>query len=82
MTKPVFTICEQQRRRSACASAQSDQHLFCSLPDSLIPILAKSKISRLKLASVTVGPCESHPVGNPKHRFSRDEAQMYLICEK
>ena len=25
-------ICEQQRRRSACASAQSDQHLCCSLP--------------------------------------------------
>ena len=30
--KPVFAICEQQRRRSACASAQSDQHLCCSLP--------------------------------------------------
>ena len=25
------TICEQQRCRSACASAQSDQHLCCSL---------------------------------------------------
>ena len=25
------TICEQQRRRSACASAQSDQRLCCSL---------------------------------------------------
>ena len=31
MRKPVFAICEQQRRRSACASAQSDQHLCCSL---------------------------------------------------
>ena len=28
-----FTICEQQRRRSACASAQSDQRLCCSLPN-------------------------------------------------
>ena len=27
-----YVICEQQRRRSACASAQSDQRLFCSLP--------------------------------------------------
>ena len=27
-----YAICEQQRRRSACASAQSDQHLCCSLP--------------------------------------------------
>ena len=26
-----FAICEQQRRRSACASAQSDQHLCCPL---------------------------------------------------
>ena len=30
--KPVYAICEQQRHRSACASAQSDQHLCCSLP--------------------------------------------------
>ena len=28
----LFIICEQQRRRSACASAQSDQRLYCSLP--------------------------------------------------
>ena len=26
-----YVICEQQRCRSACASAQSDQHLCCSL---------------------------------------------------
>ena len=31
MRKPVLAICEQQRRRSAWASAQSDQHLCCSL---------------------------------------------------
>ena len=31
MRKPVFVICEQQRRRSACISAQSDQRLCCSL---------------------------------------------------
>ena len=30
--KPVNGICEQQRCRSACASAQSDQRLCCSLP--------------------------------------------------
>ena len=27
-----YAICEQPRCRSACASAQSDQHLCCSLP--------------------------------------------------
>ena len=32
MRKPVYAICEQQRRRSACASTQSDQHLCCLLP--------------------------------------------------
>ena len=31
MKKPAFAICEQQRRRSACTSAQSDQHLCCSI---------------------------------------------------
>ena len=30
--KPCFALCEQQRRRSACASAQPDQRLCCSLP--------------------------------------------------
>ena len=44
MRKPVYAVCEQQRRRSACTSTQSDQHLCCSL---LI-----SKISSLYLASV------------------------------
>ena len=32
MRKSVFVICEHQRRRSACASTQSDQRLCCSLP--------------------------------------------------
>ena len=32
MRKSDNGICEQERRRSACASAQSDQHIRCSLP--------------------------------------------------
>ena len=32
MIKPVSVRCEQQRRRSACASTQSDKRLCCSLP--------------------------------------------------
>ena len=31
MRKPVLAKCELQRRRSACACAQSDQRLYCSL---------------------------------------------------
>ena len=31
MRKPADAICKQQRRISACASAQSDQYRCCSL---------------------------------------------------
>ena len=50
--KLVFAICEQQRRRSACASAQSDQRLFVRCMNSIIPILAVTEISRFQLVSV------------------------------
>ena len=33
MRKSVYAICEQQRRRLACAFAQSDQRLCYSLPE-------------------------------------------------
>ena len=52
MRKPVYAICEQQNRRSACASAQSNQHFCFHCLDSIIPKLAKSEISRLQLVSV------------------------------
>ena len=51
--KTVFALCEQQRRRSTCASAQSDQRLCFSLfLDSKIPLLATAEISSLLLVSV------------------------------
>ena len=49
MKKPVFTLFEQQRRRSACTSTQSDQHLCCSLLSSEIPVVSISEISSLYL---------------------------------
>ena len=52
MRKPVYAICEQQRRRSVCASAQSDQHLCCRCLNSIIPLVSISKISSIYLASV------------------------------
>ena len=53
MRKPVLAICEQQRCRSACASAQSDQHLCCSLLRKYnLPLVSISEISSLYLASV------------------------------
>ena len=48
MRKPAFAICEQQR----CTSMQSDQHLCFRCLESIISILAISKISRLELVSV------------------------------
>ena len=48
MRKPVFSICEQQRRRSACASAP----FVVRCLDSIIPLLATAEISRPYLASV------------------------------
>ena len=47
-----YVICEQQGRRSACASAQSDQRLVVCCLDSIISLYATAKISRLYLASV------------------------------
>ena len=43
MRKPVYAICKQQRRRSACASAQSDQRICCCI----ISLVSISKISSL-----------------------------------
>ena len=52
MRKPVYAICEQQRRRSDCASAQSDQRLCFHCLDSVIPLLAIAKISSFYLVTV------------------------------
>ena len=52
MRKPVYAICEQQRRRSACASAQSDQHFVVRCLDGVIPLVSISEISSFYLASV------------------------------
>ena len=75
MRKPVFAIWEQQRRRSACASAQSDQRLVVRYLDSIIPLVSISEISSLQLASVAAEAGLNLTVENPKDRFSCDEAQ-------
>ena len=50
--KTCFAIGEQQRRRSDCAGAQSDQRLSCSLLDSIIHLVSISETSSLQLVSV------------------------------
>ena len=42
--KPVFRVCDQQKQKPACASAQSDQH-FCYCYNRLENILATVEIS-------------------------------------
>ena len=49
-----YVICDQQRRRSACTSSQSDRLIstfFVRCLDSIIPLVFISEISRLLLAS-------------------------------
>ena len=50
MRKHVYAICKQQMRRSACAYGYA---FVIHCLESIIPIVAISKISRLEIASVT-----------------------------
>ena len=74
-------VCEQQRRRPACASAQSDQRLcFSRFGKYHIQTCYKPNFNFL------AGPCnweewfESRVAGNPEDRFSRDVAQPKKYC--
>ena len=77
MRKPVFAICEQQRRRSVCTSTQSDQRLYYSLPRSYNTYVFYIRNFK-PLASLCgwAGRVESYLVANPEDRFSRDEVQI------
>ena len=80
MRKPVYAICEQQKLRSNCASTQSDQQFYGSLLCSIIPIVAKPKVSSLSLVSVAEQTCLSLTWSHTtEDRFSHDEAQIKLV---
>ena len=77
MRKPVDAIWEQQRRRSACASAQSDQRLYCSLHWRYnISSFYVQNFKPLPSLCGCTGRFESTLVTNAEDRFSRDEAQL------
>ena len=78
MRKPVLAICEQQRWRHPRSLISTCVVRYL---DSIVPILAKSKISGLYLVSVAEQAGLSYPVGNPKDRFPRDEAQLNLFLK-
>ena len=72
-----YAIREQQRCRSACADAQADQHLCCSLLRQYDMILAISKVSRFLLASVAEQAGLYLTWSKiPQDTFSLDVAQM------
>ena len=75
--KPVYVLCKQQRRSSACASAQSDQRLYCLLP-TLYNTSSFYTRNFKPLASLCswAGQFESYLVRNPKVRFSCDMAHL------
>ena len=78
MRIPVFAICEQQRRRSAWASAQSDQHLFYSLPGYYYTSFFYIwNFKPLVVPCGCAGRFESYLVANPEDRFSGEEAHIY-----
>ena len=73
-------VFEQQRRRPACASTQSDQRLCYSLFEITISKLATSDNFDFIASLCSCGDLfESHFVGDPEDRFSRDEAHMRLF---
>ena len=74
-----YAICEQQRCRSACGFAQSDQHLCFRCLDSTTPLHVIFEISRLQLASVAEQADLNLTWSKiPEDTFSRDVAHMPL----
>ena len=77
MRKPVYALCEQQKRRSACASAQSDQRLCFRCLDIMIALLSIADVSSLYLVSAAEQAGLSLTWSQiPEDRFSRDEAHL------
>ena len=72
-------FCEQHRRRPACASAQSDQLLCCSLSGEQSSQACSIQNATFLASLCSLGDCfESRFVGNPEDRFCRDEAQILI----
>ena len=75
-----YVICEQQRRRSVCASAQFDQRLCFRCEDGIISLDFIAEISNLYLAFVTAQTSLSLPWSHtPEDTFSHDEAHFVPI---
>ena len=87
--KPDFCICENKGADQLCGNRTTDQRLCFRYMDSTIPLLPNFEAIFCGCTARFV----SDLVGNPKDRFSHNEAQMmctkqrlgsqfYLICLK
>ena len=83
MRKSVYALCEQQRRRSACICAQSDQRLCCSLLWQYTTYTCHIQNFKTLASFCTwAGWFESYLVGNLKDSFSRDVAHFIQFLSK
>ena len=72
-----YVICEQKRRRSACACAQSISALVVRCLDSVMSLVSVIKISSIMPVSVAEQASLSLTWSEtPEDTFSRDEAQL------
>ena len=75
MRKPDFAVCEQQRHRSACASAQTDQHLCFSLSGNYNSSTCNMQKFKILVSLCSWAGCfEPYLVANPEDRFSPEDA--------
>ena len=76
----IFALRFINEPRHEKTSAQSNQHLCCSLLDSIISLVSISVLYFKPLAIFygCAGQFVSYLVANPEDRFSRDEAQILV----
>ena len=81
MRKPILVLCEQQRRTSDCASAQSDQR-FCyslSAKNNSYARCNPSFFNMLACLSSTTGRFVHNPVINREIQFFSQSAQLFSV---
>ena len=80
MRNVSYVICEQRMRRSACASAQSDQRLCCSLlrPYNISRFYSRNFKTLASFCGCT-GRFVSYLVANPEDTFCRGVAHFLVF---
>ena len=80
--KPVFCICENKDADQLRGNREADQRLCFRYLDSTIPLLPKIRNSKpLAIFSGCTARFVSDLVGNPKDRFSQNEAHISIIIK-